>query len=248
MTSLTRPSRIGRRALLVAPAILSFDFPLGQPRRTSALQSPSNPTLLVRGETRLDGAPMAWRVVSDVAEVGAAAAFERRALGFAVATNPFSALLLTDEATGSAYRLAPGDAAFVRDGTMQRRESLADAPDSYLRVALVEPAAASDAGGDRLRFAGPAFPTPTDPVTLSLHRVELSAGESLGLAPGVGETETLVVVEQGEVALEASDGVTRERLLTVVGSDTAYAIRSVGGSATLYGQREGTRVLLATIE
>jgi hypothetical protein len=191
---------------------------------------------------------MAWRVISDVAEVGAAADFERRALGFAVASTPFTTLLLTDEATGSAYRLAPGDAAFVRDGTMQRRESLADAPDSYLRMALVEPAAASDAGGDRLRFAGSAFPTPTGRVTLSLHRVELGAGESVDLAPSVGESETLVVVEQGEVELAMGESVPRERLLTVVGSDTAYAIRSVGGSATLYGQREGTRVLVATIE
>jgi hypothetical protein len=247
MTSLARPSRIGRRALLAATAILIFDFMLGQPRRTSALQSPSNPTLLVRGETRLDGAPMAWRVVSDVAEVGAAADFERRALGFAVATNPFTTLLLTDEATGSAYPLSPGDAAFVREGTMQRRESLAASPDSYLRMALVKPSAASDAGGDRLRFAGPAFPTPTDPVTLSLHRVELSDGESFGLAPSVGETETLVLVEQGEVELEVGEGAPREHLLTVVGSDTAYAIRSVGGSAMLYSQREGTRVLVAQI-
>jgi hypothetical protein len=203
--------------------------------------------LLVRGETMLTGSPMAWRVVSDAAEVGAAAAFERRALGFAVATNPFHALLLTDEATGSAWRLAPGDAAFVRDGTMQRRESLADSPGSYLRIGLVEPAVAADAGGDRLRFAGSVFPTPSGLVTLTLHRVDFGVGEFVQIAPGAGDSASLVLVEQGEIELEAEAGAPRGRLLTVVGSDTAYAIRSIGGAATLYGARDGTRVLVATI-
>jgi hypothetical protein len=191
---------------------------------------------------------MAWRVVSDVAEVGLAAAFERRALGFAVATNPFTALLLTDEATGSAFRLAPGAAAFVRDGTMQRRESLANSPESYLRIGLVEPAAATDAGGDRLRLAGPAFPTPSGPTTLSLLRIALGPGESFALSPAAGATETLLLVEQGEIELEPGASSPRARLQTVVGSDTAYAIRSVAGTATLHGQVEGTRVLVGKID
>lgn len=230
-------SRIGRRGLLTTPTVLGIEFVCGSRQPTAARQGSALPTLLVRGEATLSGAPMAWRVVSDVAEAGAAAAFERRALGFAVATNPFTAFLLTDEATGSAYRLAPGDAAFVRDGTMQRRESLADAADSYLRIGLVEPAAATDPGGDRLRFAGPTF-----------HRIELGSGESFAMSPDVRDTETLVLVEQGEVNVETSGSSPRDRRQSVVGSDTAYAFRSVSGEATLYGQVEGTRVLVATVE
>lgn len=239
--------RLGRRALLVAPAALSLGLGHGARRAAPARQERAGAMLLVRGETRLTGDPMAWRVVSDVAEVPRAG-FERRALGFTVAPSPFTTLLLTDEATGSACRLAPGDAAFVREGTSQRRESLGDAAQGYLRIGLVAESEVADAGGDRLRFAGPAFATPTGPVTLSLHRVELEVGETFGMAPGAGESETLVLVEQGEVELEIGEAAPREVLVTTVGSDTSYAVRSVGAAAVLYGAVEGTRVLVATIE
>jgi hypothetical protein len=242
----TTISRIGRRSLLGATA-LGLGLSRVHAPSASGAQGSVRPMLLVRGETTLSGSPRAWRVVSDLAEVGDAASFERRSRGFAVATNPFNALLLTDEATGSAYRLVPGEAAFVRDGTMQRCESLGDTAESYLRIALVT-AAAADAGGDRLRFAGPAFSTAAGLVTLALFRVALDPGDAFGLPPGAGDSETLVLVEQGNVELEVGEGDPRDRLQTVVGSDTAYAIRSVAGPATLYGQREGTRVLMAVIE
>lgn len=248
MASTPHPPRIGRRILLGASAAGGLGLLCPSPPAALARQQPPGPTLLVRGETRLSGAPMAWRVVSDVAEVGPAAAFERRALGFAVAATPFTALLLTDEATGSACRLAPGDAAFVRDGTSQRRESLAASPDSYLRIALVAPAAATDPGGDRLRFAGPAFPTPSGPATLSLHRIALGVGDTVALSPGAGATETLLLLEQGEIEMDTGGSSPRDRLQAVVGSDTAYAIRSARGAATLRGHAEGTRVLVATID
>jgi hypothetical protein len=107
--------------------------------------------------------------------------------------------------------------------------------------------AVNDAGGDRLRFAGPAFPAPSGHVTLFLHRVEPAVGDAVGLPPGVGETETLVLVEQGEVELEIGEAAPRELLQTVVGSDTNYAIRSVSGAAMSYGAREATSVLVATV-
>jgi hypothetical protein len=51
------------------------------------------------------------------------------------------------------------------------------------------------------------------------------------------------VVEQGEVELEAAGG--RETLATTVGSDTAYAVRSVVGPATITGRRGATSLLAA---
>jgi hypothetical protein len=212
-----------------------------------ARQSTNEPSLLVRGETTFtsDQSSLAWRVVRDVAEVGSAAAFERRALGFAVATEPFGMLLLTDELTGSAYRLAPGEAAFVRDGTLQRRESLGDSAQSYMRIGLVAATEASDAGGDWPIFAGTAFAAPAGPLTLSLSRAELSEGDSTALPSGRGEQ--LILVEQGEVELEVGEAAPRELLRTTVGSDTSYAVRSIAASAMLYGARDATSVLLAIL-
>ncbi len=239
-------TRLGRRRLLAAPAALGLGIAWRSPQRAAARQTPPGPDLLVRGETRLAGGPMAWRVVRDVAETAPTAAFERRALGFAVATNPFASLLLTDEATGSAARLAPGEAAFVRDGAFQRRESLGTGARSYLRIGLVAAASARDAGGDRLLFADPTFAIAAGPVMLTLFRVTLEPGAAFTLPPAAGET--LVLVEQGEAELEAGDSSPRDRLLTVVGSDTSYAIRSVAGAAMLYGAREATSVLIAIVE
>lgn len=237
---------IRRRAVLLAPAVLSLGLVHVSPPTVATRQGFPGPTLLIRGETTLSGAPMAWRVVRDVAETPPDAAFERRALGFAVASSPFGSLLLTDEATGSAVRLAPGEAAFVRDGTSQRRESLETGAQSYLRIGLVTEAAAGDAGGDRLHFAGPAFIVPDGPVDLVLFRVNPEPGSAFLLSPSFGDT--LVLVEQGEVELEVGEAAPRDRLLTVVGSDTSYAIRSVSDAAMVYGAREATSVLIATIE
>jgi hypothetical protein len=200
MVAALRHSGIGRRALLAASAALSIGLVQRSTRTAVAWRGPPSPTLLVRGETTLTGEAMAWRVVRDVAETHAEAGFERRALGFAVATSNFTPLLLTDQATGSASRLAWGEAAFVRDGTFQRRESLGNGADAYLRIGLFAAASSTDSGGDRLLFAGPAFETPAGPVLLVLFRVDLEPGAAFPLPPSAGET--LVLVEQGEAELE----------------------------------------------
>lgn len=230
-----------RRAVLLASAGLAVtgSFPF----RASARQQ-TDPDLLVRGAVTLSGGqPVAWRVVSDVAEVAPDAAFERRALGFAVNTSIFTPLLVTDEATGTAFRLLPGEAAFTPDGVVQRRESLGGGAESYLRIALVPGAQANDAGGDRLRFAGPSFAAPAGIVTLALVRAQLGVGDAVSLPASSGDA--LVIVEQGEAVLETAVG--SEPLATTVGSDTAYAVRSVAGAARLVGQRSGTSVLLAVV-
>ncbi|MFN8591232.1 MAG: hypothetical protein U0031_07170 [Thermomicrobiales bacterium] len=207
-------------------------------------EASANAVLLVRGETEMSAGTLAWRVVRDVAEPGQNAPFERRALGFAIASAPFTSLLLTDEATGSASRLAPGEASFVREGTMQRRETLAGGAQAYLRIGLVTADAATDAGGDRLLFPGPAFTVPSGETTLALYRVNLEPGDMVPLPATLGET--LVLVEQGDIELVNGTG-THETLRTIISSDTFYAIRSAAPGSTLIGARAATSVLFATI-
>lgn len=235
--------RITRRwaVVLAGAAATSLAWPSGLPAR----QVQGRSDLLVRGEAELAGGEMAWRVVRDVAETRGEAAFERRALGFTVVSNPFISLLITDEATGSSYRLAPGEAAFVAEGAMQRRESLATSAESYRRIGLVAASAVDDAGGDRMIFAGPAFAASTGPVTLTLQRFALDAGETAAVEPGLGEV--LLLVEQGEIEIDVGEGAPRERLQTVVGSDTSYAIRSLMGGPTVFCLRDATSVLVASI-
>ncbi len=233
---------INRRFVLAAPLALSLR---GASSSFARVQDLVEPRLLIQGDAELDGTDMAWRVVRDVAEVGTEARFERRALGFAVSRSSFSDLLLTDQATGSAYRLATGEAAFVREGTMQRRESLGNGPDAYLRIGLVAAGSAEDAGGDRLEFAGPAFRTPSGLVALTLQRMSLESGQTAYVVPGAGQA--LLLVEQGEIEIEEGEAAPRERMQTVVGSDTSYAIRSLMGGTTLFAMRDATSVLGATI-
>lgn len=236
----TRLSR--RRAVgTLAAAALALT-----PGRLSARQARVSPTLLDRSQVELPaGAPLAWRVVRDVAELGESANFERRALGFAVASAPFTTLLLTNEATGSTRRLSPGQAAFVFEGTMQRRESLGSSPASYLRIGLVAATEANDAGGDRLIFAGPPFAAPAGKVTLNLERIVLNEDDRTYVMPGLGQA--LVLVEQGELDVEQGEAAVLERMQTVVGSDTSYAVQSLPGGTTLFSRRDATRVLVATL-
>jgi len=203
-------------------------------------------TLLVRGEADLAGGDMAWRVVQDVAEAGYAAGFQRRALGFTVNSGIFTELLLTDEATGSAYRLAPGEAAFVGEGTMQLRESLGSDAESYLRIALVQAALTGDAGGDRMVFAGPAFAAPAGPVSLTLVRLDLTEGDRAYAAPGLAQV--LILVLQGEIEIEEGEAGPITQLRTVVGSGISYAAHSTAWGTSITALRDATYVLLAAIQ
>jgi hypothetical protein len=215
-------------------------------RHAAARQSDADVIPLASGQADIGaGSPVAWRVVKDVAEVGLNAGAEERALGFVVPSGPFGSLMLTDNGTGERVELTPIDAAFVADGTIQRRESLGSSPQAYLRLELVYAGVADDAGDDRLLFTGAPFDAPDGPARLALARVALAAGGSVGLPPGAGET--LILVEQGEAELEVGEGAQRDILQTVVGSDTSYAIRTVASAAMLYGARAGTSVLIATI-
>lgn len=239
-----RPRTISRRQALAAVAASVVFHRHGAV--SSARQMQVAGTLLVRGESELPGGQMAWRVVEDVAEAGAEAGFQRRALGFTINTSIFADLLMTDEVTGSAYRLAPDEAAFVSEGTMQRRESLGNAPEQYLRLGLVQADLAMDAGGDRLAYAGPAFAIPSGTVTLMLERMDLNAGDMAHANPGPGHA--LILVLQGEVELEEGEAGTRTRLQTVVGSGTSYAAHATPWGTAVTALRDATYVLVASMQ
>lgn len=227
-------------ALSAAAAVHRWLAPAGL-----AQQDLTEGKLLVRGEANLPGGEMAWRVIEDGAEQGADAIFQQRALGFTVNTA-FEDLLLTDEVTGSAYRLAPGEAAFVNQGTMQRRESLGGTPDRYLRIGLVQAGLETDAGGDRMVFSGPVFAASAGPVTLTLERFDLNDGDGAYASPGSGEA--LILVLQGEIEIEEGEAGPRTRLQTVVGSGTSYAAYSTLWGTSITAQRDATYVLVASTQ
>lgn len=235
---------VNRRQVVAALAITGLAHRLGM-TRGDAQVPPVQSTLLVRGEADLEGGEMAWRVVQDVAETADDAIYQRRALGFSVNSGIFTDLLVTDEATGSAYRLAPGEAAFVGEGTMQRRESLGRDAEAYLRIALVRAELVGDAGGDLMVFAGPGFPTPAGPATLILERLDLQAGDRAYAGTGVGET--LILVLQGAIEIEEGAAGLITELQTVVGSGTSYAAHSTPLAASITALRDGTSVLLASM-
>jgi hypothetical protein len=238
------PGRASRRQVIAAiPVLVIFHSKVAG---SVARQAVAEGSLLVRGEADLAGGEMAWRVVQDVAEIGDKAIFQQRALGFTVNSGIFTDLLLTDEATGSAYRLAPDEAAFVGEGTMQRRESLGNDAEQYLRIALVRADLAGDSGGDRMVYAGPAFAALAGPVTLTLERLDLQAGDRAYAGTGVGHT--LILVLQGEIEIEEGEAGPRTRLQTVVGSGISYAVHSTPWGTSITARRDGTYVLVASMQ
>jgi hypothetical protein len=241
----TRSRGVSRRRVAIALAATGVAQRLGIPR-VLARQDLVAGTLLVRGQSDLAGGEMVWQVVQDVAEAGDEATFQRRALGFTVNSGIFTDLVLTDETTGSAYRVAPGEAAFVRESTMQRRESLGSDPEQYLRIALVQADLAGDAEGDRMVFSGPAFATTAGAVTLALERMDLNAGDRAHAGTGVGQA--LILVLQGEVEVEEGEAGPRTRLQTVVGSGISYAAHSTPWGTSITALRNATYLLVATMQ
>lgn len=237
------PASVTRRAVLLAAPAIAL---IGAVPGAAARQLPASDRLVRGTAAAPESGPVAWRVVQDVAEPAGSAVFEQRALGFALNTSPFDPMSFTDEETGTAFRLNPGEAAFTADGVSQKRESFGDRAVGYLRIALIPAADAGDAGGDRLRFAGSPFDLAPGrrSLTLTLLRARLEPGSELNVP--TGSDFALVLIEQGEATLAGN--ASSERLTTVVGSDAAYAIRSVSGRAFLVDARPATSVVVATIE
>jgi hypothetical protein len=186
--------------------------------------------VIAQGVAAFAGGDMAWRLVEDTAEPVGEAAFEERALGFAVATE--NSLLLTDDPSGARTVLAPGEASFMLEGAAQARESLGDASTPYLRIGLVAASEANNGNGDEVLFAGNGFTAPEGDHEVELIGVKLEHDESTSVE---SEYEAFVLVTEGQVTV--SDGEVIEQ-----GQATAVA-----GDVELQSEDGAARVLVAVI-
>jgi hypothetical protein len=192
--------------------------------------------VVAQGVAPMPAPEVAWRVVLDSAELPAAAIVEERALGFALADR--AAVVVDDQATGVQTRLAGGEALFVPTGARQRRAALGPAPTPYYRLALVPPEHATDAGGDRLVFAGNQFAAPVGRAfDLDLLRDVLDPGEERRLS--ATGTPTLVLATAGTVDVSAG-GATPVRL--AAGQAGAFA-----GALTVSGEGPRQSAFVAAV-
>ena len=169
-------------------------------------QSPAmgHAQVVAQGVAPMPAAEVAWRVVLDTAELAVDTTVEERALGFALADR--AAIVVDDQASGAQARLAGGEALFVPGGVRQRRSALGPAPTPYYRLALVPAAQATDAGGDRLVFAGVPFTAPAGRAfDLDLVRDVLEPDEESRL-PATG-TPTLVLATAGTIDVRTETAV-----------------------------------------
>jgi hypothetical protein len=191
--------------------------------------------VIAQGVGTIPADQVAWRLVQDTAEPVGEAEFQERALGFAIAES--DALLLTDESDGARVRLAPGEAAFVDDGTSQRRESLGSGNSAYWRIGLVAAGDAQDAGGDTLVYGGDAFAVPAGDRDLDLVAARLDAKQATTVASAF---PVLVIVASGTATVSpvaGGQGTDLDR-----GEATA-----VDGSVKLTSSKNGTRILVAVV-
>ncbi len=190
-------------ALIAALLVVAPTAALGA--RLIAQDDPSpaegHAQVVAHGVAAVPDGQVAWRVVSDTAELEDDAATEERALGFALADE--DAILVNDLTYGTQARLAAGEATFVPTGTQQQRIALGNAAAEYYRIALVAAGDAQDAGGDDLLFTGEGFNAAGN-RDLDLIRDNLAADEE-GTLEDTG-FPTLVLATSGEIEVETEDG------------------------------------------
>ncbi|MCC6314265.1 MAG: hypothetical protein IT337_09645 [Thermomicrobiales bacterium] len=197
------------RAALLALLAMSIAVPamaFALQRLTADGPSPASghASVIAQGVAPMPAPQVAWRVVLDTAETPGEAQAEQRALGFAVADR--SAIAIYDPTTGAQTRLAAGEAAFVPSGVSEYRSALGATPVGYYRIALVPAEQATDAGGDRMVFAGTTFTAPVGRAfDLDLVRDVLDAGDETSL-PDTG-TPTLILATAGTVEVQERNGV-----------------------------------------
>jgi hypothetical protein len=158
-------------------------------------------SVLAQGFVEFAMDEVVWRAVRYEADTPTEARFDERPLGFVLATD--GAVVLVDQASSESTQLAPGQAAFVRDGTMQQRVSQSPGLVQYLVIELVSAASADDApNGVVLYVSEPFVPSPGR-HGLVLARHLLSPGRVRTL-PDTGERNLLFVLEG--VAVSQSSG------------------------------------------
>ena len=191
--------------------------------------------IVAHGVAALPPGPIAWRVVTDTAELPADAPVEVRALGFALADQ--DALLINDATFGTQARLAAGEAVFVPSGVEQQRVALGDASTTYHCIALIPAADADDAQGDELLYAGEAFASPGENRDLDLLRDVLEPDEAAEFGLG-GESPALLFVTAGGIdVLPAADDTATPTALGAGEADTVrgdVVIRATGTAGATF--------------
>src|SRR5215204_1653403 len=173
-------------------------------RLQATLDSPSPATghaaVIAQGVGEMTADPIAWRIVRDSAEPLDVALPVERALGFVVAEP--DGVHVVDETLGTQERLAVGEASFVSEGAVQLRASLTDGDASYLRIALVAEADATDPGDDELVFGGQSFAGPEGRRDIDLLRDTLDLDEQSNIAGG--DFPVLLMATAGSIEISAS--------------------------------------------
>ncbi len=192
-------------ALLVA--ILGLSAALGavaaarQLAADDASPAQGHAQVVAHGVAAVPSGEVAWRVVSDTADLEDDAETQERALGFALADQ--DAFLINDLSFGTQARLAAGEATFVPSGVQQQRIALGDAAAAYYRIALIPAGDADDAGGDDLIFSGEGFAAAGN-RDLDLVRDVVAADDEAQLADT--GFPTLVLATAGSIEVETADG------------------------------------------
>jgi len=161
--------------------------------------------VVAQGVALLPAGEVVWRVAYHEAKAPDDAPRVLRDLGFVVADQ--GPILLTDERGDDATQslLEPGEAAFVRADTPQRRATRGGRPVGYYALELVPAAEATEVGTGIAVFASPPFeaPEPRREHDLDLVRDVLATDETVTLPAGEGPT--LVVATVGSLTIEAGD-------------------------------------------
>jgi hypothetical protein len=183
--------------------------------------------VIAQGVVELPRGQAVWRTVRARAPKPPQATFESRSLGFVFASS--GPLLLIDGKTGEQSRLGIGEAALVREGTLQQRASLADDAVTYLAVELVSSSAAPPVGGTVLETGEP-FAAPSGQHDLDLLADTLAIGENLSIPDSGGEN--LLLVTTGAAAVTSPNG---DSEVLLAGEKTTFAgERSVSAARDSY--------------
>lgn len=184
---------------IVAYVLAFFVSAVGLPGQSSAQEgdlgfSPASghARVIAQGVVPLPTGDAVWRTVRTRAPVSADALFEPRPLGFVLAAS--GPLLLVDQETGEQMQLGIGEAALVREGTVQQRSSLTPQPVSYLSIELVSVNAAPPPTEAIVLQPGQPFAAPTGLRDLNLIS-DVLVGNELFVVPDSGAKNVILVAD-----------------------------------------------------
>ena len=199
-TSCGRPERsacgssfaaLGALILALAFALPGVVLPAAALQANQEFSPASGPAhVIAQGVVALPAGDAVWRTVRTRAPLLADAPFEARPLGFVLASA--GPLLLVDQTTGEQVRLGSGEAAMVRDGTVQQRSSLGAQPASYLSIELVSVGAPAPPVQATVLQPGQPFPAPAGLHDLDLLSANLTANEMF-IIPDSGAKNVVLV-------------------------------------------------------